>query len=166
MTVEAIQSKPAVGDYDLRGTDFETLLIGPVHQLLIDADRLVRMEWRNGFPNWEIYRTIQAGDTIYARDVRDWMFAFTVAYAVTGGVKRHAYSDELAYVAACDALHMLMHSRQVQPYTTTSEQLGVHHKTYRCLRDTIYARVRASMDEYWLQLGCAVRQVALYNRRH
>lgn len=155
-----------VGDYDLRGTDFETLLIGPITELITDADRLVRMEWRNGFPNWWLYRTAQAGDTLYIGRLRDWVVAFTVAYATTGGVKRQAYTDELACVAGWDALHMLMHNRQMQPYTVTAEQLDVHHKTYRCLRDTIYARIKASMDEYWIQLGCAVRQVSLYNRRN
>ena len=158
--------KHEVGDYDLRGADFETLMIGPVTTLLTDADRLVRMEWRNGFPNWWLYRTAQAGDTLYIARLRDWVVAFTIAYATTGGVKRHAYSDELAYGAGLDALHMLMHSRQMQPYTITADALGVHHKTYRCLRDTIYARLKASMDDYWTALGCAVRQVALYNRRH
>lgn len=155
-----------VGDYDLRGPDFETALIGPVTPMIIDAARLVRLEWRNGFPNWELYRTVQAGDTIHTTRLRDWVVAFTVAYATTGGVKRQAYSDELACAAGWDALHMLIHNRQMQPYTLTADRLGVHHKTYRCLRDTIYARLKASMDEYWIQLGCAIRQVALYDRKH
>jgi hypothetical protein len=155
-----------VGDYDLRTVDFETVLIGPVTELVADAGRLAALEFRNGFPNWWIYRTCQAGDTLHTSRLRDWVVAFTIAYATTGGVRRDAYSDELAYAAGLDALHMLMHSKPMQPYTVTADALGVHHKTYRCLRDTIYARLKASMDEHWIQLGSAIRQVALYNRRN
>jgi len=166
-TTKAAQPvRQEVGDYDLRGPDYETLMIGPVTELLTDADRLVRMEWRNGFPNWMLYRTCQAGDSLYTTRLREWVVAFTMTYASTGGVRKDAYSDELACVAAWDALHMLMHNRQMQPYTITADALGVHHKTYRCLRDTIYARLKASMDDYWTALGCAIRQVALYNRKN
>src|SRR5690606_16750213 len=52
-----------VGDYDLRGLDFETYLVGPVTDKIIDADRLVRQRVSNGFPNWALYRCVYAGDT-------------------------------------------------------------------------------------------------------
>lgn len=155
----------AVGDYDLRGPDFDTALIGAVTERIVDADRLVRLEWKNGFPNWGLYRTALAGDSLHLTAVRQWTVAFTVAYCMGGGIKRQAYSDELAVVAAWDALHMLVHCKPMQPYTLTAEALGVHHKTYRCLRDTIFARLRASMDEYWIRLTCAYRQVILYERK-
>lgn len=141
------------------------MLIGPVFDSIIDADRLVRTEFRNGFPNWALYRTCLAGDTLYLPALRRWVVAFTVAYCQSGGIKRQAYSDELAAVAAWDALHMLIFCRQMQPYSETAAALGVHHKTYRCLRDTIYARLRASLDEYWIQLSAAFRHVVLYERK-
>lgn len=153
-----------VGDYDLRGPDFETILVGPVTERVIDAARLVRIgpdAWSNGFPNWAMYRTAQAGDSLHLTRLREWVVAFTVAYATTGGVRTDAYSDELAAVAGWDALHMLVHCRPMQPYTITADALGVHHKTYRCLRDTVYARLRASMDEYWIRMQVAIRQVAM-----
>lgn len=155
----------AVGDYDVRRPDFDTILVGPVFESIIDADRLVRLEWKNGFPNWELYRTAMAGDSMYMVRLRQWCVAFSVAYCMEGGVRRDAYSDELAAVAAWDALNMLILSRQMQPHTVTAEMLGVHHKTYRRLRDTLYARLRASMDEYWIRLTCAFRQVVLYERK-
>jgi hypothetical protein len=153
------------GDYTLRGPDFETLLVGPVTATVIDADRFVRLDWRNGFPNWALYRAAIAGDDIHTPALRQWVVAFTVAYCADGGIKRHAYSDELACVAAWDALHMLIHNRQMQPYTATAETLGVSAKTYRRLRDMIYARLRASLDEYWVRLLVAVRQVWNYERK-
>ena len=160
-----VAEKITVGDYDLRTVDFETVLIGPVTELVIDSARLAHLEFRNGFPNWWIYRTCQAGDSLHLSRLRQWVVAFSIAYAQEGGVRREAYSDELATVAAWDALHMLLHSRQMQPVSTTAGALGVDDGTYRRLRNTVYARLRASMDEYWIQLGSAIRQVSLYNRR-
>lgn len=153
-----------VGDYDLRAPDFDTMLIGPITARIIDADRLVRIDWRNGMPNWELYRTALAGDALYLPRLKQWVVAFSVAYCTTGGVKRSAYSDELAAVAAWDALHMLVHCRELQPYTVSADALGVHHKTYKRLRDTLYLRLRASLDAYWMRLTIAYRQVILAER--
>ncbi len=162
-----MKAAPAVGDYDLRGPDFETMLVGGVTAQVIDADRLVREgadSWSTGFPNWAMYRTALAGDSLHMNRLREWVVAFTVAYATTGGVRPDAYSDELAAVAGWDALHMLIHCRPMQGYSVTADALGVHHKTYRCLRDTIYARLKASLDEYWIRMQVAVRQVAIRER--
>lgn len=159
------KAEAVVPCYDQRGPDFDTALIGPVTASIIDADRLVRAEWRNGFPNWCLYRSALAGDALYVARLRHWAVAFSVAYCVSGGVKRHAYTDELACVAGWDALHMLLWSRELQPYSVTADALGVHHKTYRRLRDALYRRLRASLDEYWIRLGAAYRHVILYERK-
>lgn len=148
-----------LGDYDLRGMDIETALVGEITDRIIDAARLVRLEWQNGMPNWLMYRVCLAGDRLGAADLRYWTVAFTTAYCMDGGIKRQQYSDELACWAAWDALHMLMHRKQLQPYTTTAEMLGVHHKTYKRLRETIFRRMAKSLSDYWLRLGAAYRQV-------
>lgn len=153
-----------VGDYDLRGPDFDTALIGPVTESIIDADRLVRIEWQNGFPNWMLYRTILAGDTLYMTRLRMWAVAFAIAYCQSGGMKRHAYSEEAACVAAWDALLMLMRPSGDHPYRETAKALGVHHSTYKRLRSHLYASMRGSMEMYWCQLGAAYRQVIFYER--
>lgn len=158
-------SEQIVGDYDLRGPDFDTALIGPVTPSIVDADRLVRAEWKNGFPNWIMYRTALAGDDLYLRDLRQWAVAFSVTYCTTGGVKKAAYSEELACVAAWEAVYMLTFCRTLQPYSVTAEAIGVDPKTYRRLRDALYVRMKASLDEYWVQLGAAYRHVFLYERK-
>ena len=155
-----------VGDYDLRGPDFDTALVGSVTERIIDADRLVRLDWKdNSFPNWELYRTALAGDSLYLTRLRQWAVAFSVAYCTTGGIKRHAYSDELACVAAWDALHVTLYRRPLDCYTTLAERLGVHHRTYRRLRDSLARRMLASLDEYWIRLSAAYRHVILYERK-
>lgn len=166
MQVESsTKAAQSVGDWDLRGPDFETVLIGPVFASIIDADRLVRTEWRNGFPNWAMYRTALAGDNIHLPMLRQWVVAFTVSYCMDGGVKRHAYSDELACIAGWDALHILLYCREMRPYTTTAAALDVDPKTYKRLRNNVHKRLRASLDEYWIRLGAAFRYVTLYERK-
>lgn len=154
-----------VGDYDKRGQDFDTYLLGPVTDSIIDADRLVRLDFNNGMPNWALYRACLAGDTIYLGRLRRWAVAFSVAYCTTGGVKESVYSEELACVAAWDALNMLVHNRQLQPYTITADALGVHHKTYARLRRILYARMRYSLYTYWDWLGAAIRAVKILERK-
>lgn len=160
----ATKAAELVGDHDLRGHDFDTALIGPVTESIIDADRLVRLEWKNGFPNWMLYRTVFAGDTLYLTRLRYWAVAFAVAYGQSGGVRREAYSDELAAVAAWDALNMLLNPRAEHTYREIAASLGVHHSTYRRLRRHIYASLRGSLEMYWCQLGAAYRQIIFYER--
>jgi hypothetical protein len=162
---EAAARSDDSGCYDLRGPDFSTLLIGPVTERVIDADRLVRLEWKNGFPNWLLYRVAIVGDEIGRRELRQWIVMFTHAYCADGGVRRDAYSDDLATFAAWDAYSLLVHGRQVQPYTVTAAALEVDPKTYKRLRERVCRRLKASMDEYWLRLECAIRHIVLSERK-
>jgi hypothetical protein len=152
-------------DYQIKGPDFSTMLIGPVTEWVIDADRLVRLEWKNGFPNWLMYRVAMAGDTLGRSQLRQWIVAFTHAYCADGAVRRDAYSEELATFAAWDAYSLLVHCKQVQPYTVTAAALEVDPKTYKRLRNRVYARLKASMDEYWLRLECAIRHIVISERK-
>jgi hypothetical protein len=171
MPTETKTAQTVGGDWDLRGPDFDTALLGAVTGSIIDADRLVRAEWRNGFPNWILYRTVLCGDSLHLPRLRQWAVAFAIAYCMDGGVRREVYSDELACVAAWDALHMLLFpaggvNGQIQPYRDTAAALGVHHSTYKRLRSHLYASMKGSLDEYWIQLGAAYRHVILYERRN
>ena len=147
-------------------SDYDTALIGPVTELIGDADRLVRIEWRNGFPNWWLYRCAYAGDDLGLTQLRQWCVAFAVAHCMDGGVKRSVYSDELACVAAWDALHVVLYRRELQPHTVSAEALGVHRDTYKRLRDQVCKRLTESLEQYWMQLGAAYRHVILHNRRN
>jgi hypothetical protein len=155
-----VAERVEVGCYDLRGPDFDTAMIGGITASLIDADRLVRLDWRNGFPNWDMYRTVLAGDTLRIDRLRQWCVAFSVAYC-SEAVQKRAYSDDLACIAGWDALHMLMASRPLEPYTVIAERLGVDPKTYKRARDGVFARLRVTLDEYWIRLGAAYRHVIL-----
>lgn len=152
------------GCYDLRGPDFDTALIGPVTASIIDADRLVRLEWKNGFPNWGLYRTVLAGDSLHIDRLREWCVAFSVAHC-TEAVQARAYSDDLACVAGWDALHMLVATRPLEPYSVLAKSLEVNAATYKRARDGVFLRLRASLDEYWIRLGSAYRQIILAERK-
>lgn len=152
-----------VGDYDLRGPDFETLLVGPVTPSIVDADRIVRSEWGNGFPNWAMYRCVYAGDSHLIPHLRLWCVALAVAYSDTGGLR--SPSDEAAVCAGRDACAALLSGRWGAPSDELAEALGIAPKTYRRFRNAVYRRLRASLEEYWVRLQIAMRQVALLERR-
>jgi hypothetical protein len=164
MTVaEAIEVQ---ADYGLRGPDFETMLVGPVTATIIDADRLVRQEWRNGFPNWAMYRCVLAGDQFHTRSVRQWIVAFSAAYLTERVEKKELreFSDELACLAAWDAFYRLRHLKWLASGADVAEVAGVDPKTYRKVRAAVYRRLRASLDEYWIRMQIAFRQAVLLER--
>ena len=155
----------AAGDWDVRGQDFETYLVGPVTDRIIDADRQVRAEWNNGFPNWSLYRTAFAGDTHTRGRLRDWCVAYAVAYAESGGLRSGtAHMDELACLAGWDAFYRLINSQWIVAGRDVSDVAGVDPKTYRKLRNHVYGALRASLAEYWVRLQIAVRQVWMRER--
>jgi hypothetical protein len=165
MTVAQPVATNEVGDYDVRGPDYETLLVGAITERIIDADRLVGYEFSNGMPNFELYRTVLAGDPHFFERLRHWVVALTIAYAQSGGVRKDAYSDEFATLAAWDALYVLMHRRPMQPDYASAEAVGVRNVTYTRLRNAMAARLNASMQEYWIRMQVAIRQVILLERK-
>lgn len=152
----------SVGDYDLKTPDFETLLVGGVTARIMDADRLVRTEWANGFPNWLMYRCALAGDTVGRRALLDWCQMFAVAYAETGGMRKP--DETAACMAGRDAFVALLTTRWGAPADEMAAALCIAPKTYRKLRGAIYARLKVSLDEYWVRMQIAMRQVALLER--
>lgn len=150
------------GDYQLKVVDFETYLIGPITARIVDADRLVRKEFANGFPNWAMYRVGMCGDSHLADRLRDWCIAFAVAYAHTGGLRKPC--DDVAWAAGRDAYCFITTGRWGAPSDELAEALGIAPKTYRRFRNGVGLRLKASLDEYWIELQIAIRRVALLEK--
>lgn len=165
MNMETTKATQIVGDYDLRGRDFETLLIGRVTESIIDADRVVRAGWANGLPNWAMYRVVLAGDTHLHGFLRDRCVAFAIAYCHTGGLRNTSAADEMGCLAGWDAYYALLNKKWVVAGEDVADVAGVDPKTYRKVRNFVYGSLRASMDEYWVRMQVAIRQVALMERR-
>ena len=155
----------AEGDYDVRGFDIDTLLVLDVHRELIDADRLVRLDFNNGFPNWELFRTVYAGENIHLPKLKRWVHEFAIAHCLDGGVKRQVYTPTLAGVAGLDALYLLIYMEPLLPHTVAAADLGVTPKTYKRLREAIRDRLSVSLHTYMLHLGSAYRQVLISERK-
>ena len=151
--------------FGLRIPDLQDALSGPITASIVDADRIVRQSFCNGMPNWQMYRAAICGDEIYTRQFIDWCVAFSVAYCESGGVKKSVYSDELAVIAGWDAAHILIHCRPIMPYTEAALALGIHHKTYKRLRDTIHKRLKYSLEDYIMELCSAYFFVLRENRK-
>lgn len=141
-----------MADFDLRGPDTETLLVGPITATIIDADRRVRMEWDNGFPNWAMYRTVYAGDAHLRGRLREWCVAYAVAYCAAGGVRKGLPGEEIGCLAGWDAYYALFEKRWLIAGQDVADVCGVDPKTYRKVRNHVTAALFASLREYWTLL--------------
>ena len=152
------------GDWFVRGLDFETYLVGQVTDKIIDADRRVRAEWQNGFPNWALYRTVYAGDSHLRQTLRDWCVAFAIAAAESGLIRTGLPTEEMGALAGWDAFYRLNNHEWLIAGQDIADVAGVDPKTYRKLRNYVYTRNKASMDEYFVRLQIAVREVWMRDR--
>lgn len=165
MTATTLPIRSPVGDYDLRGRDIETCMVMEVHEALIDADRLVRFDFNNGMPNWELFRTVYGGDNLYIPKLKRWVHEFAIAHCLEGGIKRSKYTPTLAGVAGLDALYLLIYREPMMGHTIMAADLGISPQHYKRLRDAIRDRLSASLNMYVLHLGSAYRQVLIYERK-
>ncbi len=165
MTIMETKAAQTVGDYDLRSPDFETLLAGAVTDRIIDADRVVRSDWSNGLPNWAMYRVVLAGDGHLREFLRERCVAFAIAYCHTGGLRNTTAADEMGCLAGWDAYYALINVKWLIAGHDVADVCGADPKTYRKVRGHVYAVLRASLDEYWIRMQVAIRQVALMERR-
>jgi hypothetical protein len=151
------------GDYALRGRDYETELLGAITDTVIDADRLARLDHRNGMPNFAIYRLVLAQDRLYLLPVRQWWVMFSLEWCRTH--MRSGYSEELATVAAWDSLQRVMDpARPLLPAAEAAESRGVELETYTRARNTLRQVLSATLDGYWALL-CGTYRVAAYLER-
>lgn len=153
-----------IGDYDLRGLDFETVLVGAVNEAIIDADRRVRLRWDNGFPNWAMYRCAYAGDAHLRRVVRDWCVAYAIAHCEAGGVRAGLPAEEIGCLAGWDAYYALLNHKWVIAGVDIADVAGVAPNTYRKVRNRVYSVMLASLREYWGLMQIEIREVARLNR--
>lgn len=155
----------AVGDYDLRAPDFETVLVKGLTGTIGDADRLIARgsrrddPWANGFPNFYLYRTILAGDTHLRQRVYDWFIAFSIAFALDKGLRTG--DRELAGVCAGQDTYRWMMEQRWEHGESVAEDIGCAPKTYRRFRDAALLRNQTSLREYWLRMQFAMLQVKI-----
>lgn len=137
--------------------DYDSRMAEAIHDTLIDADRLVRECWTNGFPNWQLSRVVFSGEDVHVAECRRFM----VALAWTIMDERGLDNDELAGTAGIDAAHMLLRGRMIAPPETLAGILGVGTDLYLLIRNKVYGRTRVSMMTYWTLLGAKYREARL-----
>lgn len=151
------------GDWGLKNPDsIERALCGALTESIIDAVRLVRLEFSNGVPNFELYRAVDAGDNLYDRALLDWTIAF--AWVLADDTMRRKDRHEIATVAAHDVLSILRTGYAVLPHTTIAARLGCHRETYLRLRNRLYVRLDQSLREYRMRLSLHYPRVLRLNR--
>jgi len=154
-----------VGDWDIKGPDFETQLVGQLTGTIGDAARLVARgskrdyPWANGFPNFAMYRTFYAGDTYLRMQVHDWMASWGVAFA-----RERMRSGNTAIAgsyAGQDAFYAMLTDDWAHSPENCAKEAGVAVSTYARQRDRTLRRAQESLREYWIRLQMAMFQVRI-----
>ena len=152
------------GDWDKRGADVETRLVGPITETIIDAARLARLEHRNGFPNFAMYRLVLCGDRQYLPAVRQWWVLFAIEWCRNH--MRSGYSEELATVAAWDSLQRVIDpARPILAAEHAADDLGVKLDTYLRARNNLRAILSAAIMVYWDWMQATYRIVRAMERK-
>lgn len=156
---EATDTKRAGGDWNLRGLDFETYLVGPITDKIIDADRMARRALQNGFPGWVLYRTFLCGDHHLRTRARDWCVAYAIAAAESGAVRAGLPAEEMGCLAGWDAYYRLHNQTWLIAGHDVADIAGVDPKTYRKLRNHVYAVIHSATAAHFVELQIAIRRV-------
>ena len=138
--------------------DHETALIGPITDRIIDADRLVRDEHGEGFPNFAIYRLILCGDRLYMPQVREWWVGFCIGWSEQE-MSRYP-GDDLIVMAAWDSLQRTVSPNQPvlnDVYAASELQMSV--EAYACVRK-LFERILSNIVRvYWWRMVWAHEKV-------
>lgn len=140
-------------DYAYKVRTVEDRLVEPIHDRLIDADRLVRAQrWAYGFPVWAMYRAAYCGDNRSVTLVKESAIAFAASFGEAGGIRSDARSDDLYGVAGLDAAYRLLHGYWMISEREGGTLSGVRKETYDRFRTSIWRVMDAVLREYWGQL--------------
>jgi hypothetical protein len=90
--------------------------------------------------------------------------AYAIAHCEAGGVRAGLPVDEIGCLAGWDAFYALLNHRWVIAGRDVADVAGVDPKTHRKVRNRVYGVLRASLDEYWIRMQVAIRQVAMMER--
>lgn len=153
------------GDFTVKGRDYDTELIGPIRQDIIDADRLVRIECHYRIPAFYLYRAAYAGDSVYLPFLKRWAIGFVDSALVGFMAHDTGEYDELVGVLALDALSIIIHLKALQTPAEAEESLGIPADAYRKLRATLVRMIDGELRDYFGWLGAMYRIVLSQNRR-
>lgn len=143
-------------DYADRIKGIEDRLVEPIHDRVIDADRLVRgQRWRYGFPVWAMYRAAYCGDNRSVRLVKESAISFAAAYGDAGGIRADARSDDLYGVAGLDAAFRLVNGGWMVSEHEGGTITGVRNVTYGRFRESVWRVMDAVLRDYWGELIAA-----------
>ena len=142
---------------------YETRLASEIHDSLIDADRFVRDEYGETFPNFALYRLVLCGDRNHLRNVREWWEVFCILWADANMRKKQ--DGEAVLLAARDALQSFMEpNRRIMTDEAASEECGLHRTSYTLMRKGFMVILAQILETYMERLMVAYARVRKMER--
>lgn len=168
--MNAIAIPQAIGDWSLRGVDADQVFA--CQQLSDDAmTAAVRVSARfdPSFPGWQLYRRIVAGVGLFDRQLEAW--AVGTARSLARMRKRsgreyiRSANRHPAWIAQAgrDALDFAIYGKYAATTQARSDQFGVHHDTYRKIRDPVSAGMWIGVDTFKSELHAEYLRIRRHN---
>lgn len=132
-------------DFFLERHGRENLLIGKVHDTLINADMIASEMFDNGYPNWKLHRLINCGDESYQHDVV--YFAIALARMTHWGRKR--LSDGSVCFGAVAAVWSLCYPNEDYQLATLCKAAGTDYASAKRVRAGVYKLLLDSLNQYY-----------------
>jgi hypothetical protein len=166
---EAIDFK---GCWDIRGPGIDALFSGQLGDTALTAVLWTDQQFDQGFPGWELYRTVVSGDRIFDRTLE--AYAIGMARAVARAKRKTGHSEvaqrtrrnEWLKQAARDALFMVVHGKQPLGVCQRAAQFGdLAPKVYLRVRDAVAGGMTIGLETYRAMLFANVHRVRIADSR-
>lgn len=165
MTAKAEAIPRAVGDWDLRTIDLDTLFaVDELGDACIDAAIRASTRFDSHFPGWFLYRRVASGTNLFDRHLEAW--AITSARMLARAEKDNgrrwvsgATRGKPGWIAQAgrDALDFAIFGRYAEGLNERAARFGVSNKSYQAIRDPVARSMWIGLDtfravlfsEYW-----------------
>jgi hypothetical protein len=169
---EATEGSDFTGCWDIRGPGIDALFSGQLGDTALTAVLWTDDQFDQGFPGWELYRTVISGDRIFDRTLE--AYAIGMARAVARAKRRTGHSEVAQRTrrngwlkqAAKDALFMVVRGKQPLGVCQRAAQFGdLSPKVYLRVRDAVAGGMTIGLETYRAMLFANVHRVRIADSR-
>lgn len=171
--MSAVAIPQAVGDWSLRGVDADQVFASQqLSDTAMTAAVRVTARFDPSFPGWLLYRRVVAGVGLFDRQLEAW--AVSTARMLSRMTKENGrqYISEAtrckpSWVAQAgrDALDFAIYGRYAESLESRADWFGVHHGTYKKIRDPVSACMWVGLDTFRSEIHAEYFRVRRQEKR-
>jgi hypothetical protein len=171
--MNAVAIPQAVGDWSLRGVDADQVFASQqLSDTAMTAAVRVTARFDPSFPGWFLYRRVVAGVGLFDRQLEAWAVS---AARMLSRMEKHngreyisaATRGKPGWVAQAgrDGLDFAIYGRYAESLESRADWFGVHHKTYKQIRDPVSACMWVGLDTFRSEIHAEYFRVRRQEKR-